>query len=263
MMIQMNLCTFTLFWLPLVAAQYGGGGDASSTTTASATDTSTASSTGSASSSSSTVSVDVGEDGFTFNPATVNVPKGGVVEFKFYPGDHSVVQAAFDNPCHPLSDTSFFSGFMADANNGKPVWSLTVNDTNPIWFYCGQVGHCAAGMVGVINPSGSNTLDEFKSKAASASGQSVPATAQGGVLGTPSASAGPTTASSTSASGTSASGTSASGMTTSSSTSTASGTTTSSGSSSPQATNTADSLHLSTDLSVLSLLTLMMAGFMI
>lgn len=118
-MIQMNLCTFALFWLPLVAAQYGGGGDASSTTTT--TDTPTASSTTSASSSSSTVSVDVGEDGFTFNPATINVPKGGVVEFGFYPGDHSVAQAAFDNPCHPLSDTSFFSGFMADAHDGKVI----------------------------------------------------------------------------------------------------------------------------------------------
>ncbi|KAJ5980301.1 hypothetical protein N7481_007599 [Penicillium waksmanii] len=228
--------------------------------------TPTARSTESASASSNTVSVDVGEDGFTFNPATVNVPKGGVVEFNFYPGDHSVVQAAFNNPCHPLSDTSFFSGFMADAHDGKPVWSLTVNDTNPIWFYCGQVGHCQAGMVGVINPSGSDTLDGFKSKASSASGQSVPATAQGGILGTPSASAGQTsaTASSMTTSGTAASGTTASGMTTSGSTSSASGTTTSSGGgSSPSAANTADSLHLSTDLSVLSILTLMVAGFMI
>ncbi|KAJ5733261.1 hypothetical protein N7533_013708, partial [Penicillium manginii] len=181
MMIQAYLCTFALFWLPLVAAQYGRGGDSSSTTTTATETTTTASSTESASAS-STVSVDVGEDGFTFNPDTIHVPKGGVVEFHFYPGGHSVAQAAFNKPCHPLSDTSFFSGAMENANDGKPVWSLTVNDTNPIWFYCGQVGHCAAGMVGVINPSGSDTLDAFKSAASSVSGQSVPATAQGGIL---------------------------------------------------------------------------------
>lgn len=115
----MSLCTFALFWLPLVAAQYGGGGDSGSTTTKTMT-TTTATATKRASAS-STVSVDVGEDGFTFDPDTINVPKGGVVEFKFYPGGHSVVQAAFNNPCHPLSDTSFFSGEMANANDGKVI----------------------------------------------------------------------------------------------------------------------------------------------
>jgi plastocyanin len=250
MMIQKSLCTFGLFWLPLVAAQYGGDSSSSTTTTMTMT-TNTATVTKRASSS-STVSVDVGEKGFTFDPDTINIPIGGVVEFHFYPGDHSVVQAAFNNPCHPLSDTSFFSGDMADANDGKPVWSLTVNDTDPIWFYCGQVGHCQAGMVGVINPSGSDTLEAFKSAASGVSGSSTPSKAQGGVLGTPSASAGETTAP-------------ASSMTTGSSmsTTTSSSTQTTSGGSSPSATNTADSLHLRTDISVLAILTLMMAGFMI
>lgn len=245
-MIKPSFFTLILLFLSLVGAQDGGG--SSDTTTA------TASSTTSGSASSTTQSVDVGEDGFTFNPDTIHIPAGGVVEFQFYPGDHSVAQAAFNKPCHPLSDSSFFSGFMASANDGKPIWSLTVNDTNPIWFYCGQVGHCQAGMVGVINPSGSDTLKSFKSAASNANGQSVPATAQGGILGTPSAAK--TTAAS---SGTStASSMTTSSMTTSSSTS-ASGTETSTGGSSPSATNMAETLHVSTDLSVLSILTLTMA----
>lgn len=118
------LYALTLLCLPLVGAQYGGGGSSDTTTaTTSSTDTTTAtaSSTKSGSASSTTQSVDVGESGFTFNPDTIHVPAGGVVEFHFYPGDHSVVQAAFSNPCHPLSDTSFFSGFMASANNGKVI----------------------------------------------------------------------------------------------------------------------------------------------
>lgn len=111
------MCTFALLWLPLVDAQYGGGGGSSSTTIT--TTTTPASSTTSGSASSTIQSVDVGKSGFTFNPDTIHIPVGGVVEFHFYPGDHSVAQAAFNNPCHPMSDTSFFSGFMASANNGK------------------------------------------------------------------------------------------------------------------------------------------------
>ncbi|OJJ66114.1 hypothetical protein ASPBRDRAFT_189154 [Aspergillus brasiliensis CBS 101740] len=255
-MIKASLCTFPLLCLPLVGAQNGD------------TTTTTATSTESGSASSTTQSVDVGESGLTFNPDTIHIPSGGVVEFHFYPGDHSVAQAAFNNPCHPLSDTSFFSGFMASANDGKPVWSLTVNDTNPIWFYCGQIGHCQAGMVGVINPSGSDTLDSFKSAAASANGQSVPATAQGGILGTPSASASPTTSTSSNktttsgGSATTSSETTTTGntMTTTTSTPTATGThTTNTAGSSPTATNVAGSSHVSTDLGVLSILTSIMA----
>lgn len=46
------------------------------------------------------------------------------------------------------------------------VFSLTVNqvinDTNPIWFYCGIPNHCQKGMFGGINigqpdPTGSST----------------------------------------------------------------------------------------------------------
>ncbi|RJE26401.1 extracellular serine-rich protein [Aspergillus sclerotialis] len=241
-MIKVSLCTFALFCLPLVGAQYGGDGGGSSDTT-----TTTASSTESGSASSTTKSVDVGESGLTFNPDTIHIPAGGVVEFHFYPGDHSVAQAAFDNPCHPISDTGFFSGSMSSAKDGKPVWSLTVNDTNPIWFYCGQVGHCQAGMVGVINPSGSDMLDSFKSAASNANGQSVPSKAQGGILGT--SRAGQTT-------------TTSSSMTTTSSRSTATGTQTSIGGSSPSSTNIAENLHVSTDLSVLSILTLTVSMFL-
>jgi plastocyanin len=257
-MYKTSLCTFTLLCLPLVGAQYGGGGSSDTTTTSAS---STASSTTSGSASSATQSVDVGENGFVFKPDTIHVPSGGVVEFHFYAGDHSVAQAAFNNPCHPMSDTSFFSGFMASANNGNPVWSLTVNDTNPIWFYCGQVGHCQAGMVGVINPSGSDTLDAFKSAASTASGQSVPATAQGGILGTPSASQ--TTTNSGSKTTTSGGPAVTSSMTTSSRTSAASGTpTTSTGAPSPSSTNIAGNLRVSTDLSALSILTLTVAMFL-
>ena len=38
-----------------------------------------------------------------------------------------------------------------------PTWNVTVNDTNPLWFYCKQhspdgSSHCGAGMVFAVNP---------------------------------------------------------------------------------------------------------------
>jgi hypothetical protein len=81
------------------------------------------SSTESATAPSTTQSVDVGESGFTFDPDSIPVPAGGVAEFHFDPGDQSVAQAAFNKPCHPMSDTSFFSGFMASANNGYVIYT--------------------------------------------------------------------------------------------------------------------------------------------
>lgn len=56
--------------------------------------------------------VTVGQGGFNYNPDTVTVAPGGQVVFHFLPGNHSVAEAAFDNPCHPRSETSFFSGFF-------------------------------------------------------------------------------------------------------------------------------------------------------
>jgi len=41
-----------------------------------------------------------------------------------------------------------------------PTWNLTINDTSPIFYYCGAPGSCIGwGMVGVINPNSSTSLD--------------------------------------------------------------------------------------------------------
>lgn len=75
-----------------------------------------------------------------------------------YSQNHSVVQSTFDQPCQPIQNimpnvTGFFSGFMPVAAGATemPVYTIAVNDTRPIWFYCSQGRHCQAGMVGVIN----------------------------------------------------------------------------------------------------------------
>jgi plastocyanin len=64
--------------------------------------------------------VDVGEHGLTFDPDTLTVSPGSKVEFHFYPSSHSVAQAAFSKPCHPLNESSFYSGTIP-ATDGESV----------------------------------------------------------------------------------------------------------------------------------------------
>ncbi|KAJ7478304.1 Cupredoxin [Mycena latifolia] len=112
-----------------------------------------------------------------YTPNTITAGNGTVVSFQFtgIPGNHTVTQSSFANPCEPLAN-GFDSGwvFINDTSATTPVWNLTItDDSKPIWFYCKQIHpavHCNLGMVGVINVKpGANSLDAFKSAAASAS----------------------------------------------------------------------------------------------
>lgn len=124
----------------------------------------------------------------TFEPKNLQVAAGHMVQFQFYPKvsrsrsgcclqkgpswltaipaqSHSVVQSTFDQPCQPIqnnmpSASGFFSGFMPVKAGAemKPSYTIMVNDTKPIWYYCSQGDHCQKGMVGVINPYADPTL---------------------------------------------------------------------------------------------------------
>lgn len=55
----------------------------------------------------------------------------------------------------------FSSGFQpVDAIlDEPPKWTIRINDSDPIFFYCSALGSCIRyGMVGVINPSASTSL---------------------------------------------------------------------------------------------------------
>lgn len=102
--------------LPLAAAQYGGGyGSGSSTTAATPSTTPTASG--------ATVhKVDVGNGGLIFNPNSVTAAVGDMVEFTFYPMNHSIAQSSFSAPCVPLSSgMGLFSGFQFATKSGAAV----------------------------------------------------------------------------------------------------------------------------------------------
>ena len=61
--------------------------------------------------------------------------------------NHSVVQSSFANPCHPLAG-SFFSSFVPTKNSPFGTsFTVIVNDTRLIWFYCSQTfsSYCQSG----------------------------------------------------------------------------------------------------------------------
>lgn len=51
------------------------------------------------------------------------------------------------------SSNSGSGSFGYKRQNNAPTFTVTVNDTNPAFFYCAQIGHCQLGMVFAINPS--------------------------------------------------------------------------------------------------------------
>ncbi|KAL7910917.1 Cupredoxin [Trichoderma velutinum] len=143
---------------------------------------------GAASAASSLQVVTVGKDGsLSYSPDQITAAVGSQVEFQFYGPTHSVVESSFDDPCIALSGgNGFFAGMTTNGNGPNPTsFTITINDTKPIWFNCGFPGHCQAGMVGVINVSSnkSETLDIFKSNAANAAKSTTPKQQQGGKFG--------------------------------------------------------------------------------
>jgi hypothetical protein len=51
----------------------------------------------------------------------------------------------------------------ANVTSDFPTFQITINDTKPVWGYCGQTGHCQQGMVfGFNTPSYGNTFAAFQ-----------------------------------------------------------------------------------------------------
>ncbi|KAJ9658307.1 hypothetical protein H2201_007866 [Coniosporium apollinis] len=113
-----------------------------------------------------THTISVGNGDFKFRPDVVQAQPGDTIEFQFYPQNHSAVRAEYLHPCIPYEMTGrgkvgFFTGFHpVDAMlDDPPMWSVLVNDTDPIFFYCSGPRACTKyAMVGVINPNKSVSL---------------------------------------------------------------------------------------------------------
>jgi len=106
-----------------------------------------------------TIEVIVGGNGtLTFSPDRVSAAPRDTIKFIFQAKNHTVTQSSFGAPCMPLINATtgtkgFNSGFMpvASGTTDFPTYSLTINDTSPIWAYCAQTNHCGSGMVFAVN----------------------------------------------------------------------------------------------------------------
>jgi len=121
-------------------------------------------------------------DIFVFSPPNVTANEGDVVMFTFSgsPGNHSVTQSSFTDPCDPIPG-GFDTGTVfipPGLTTGFPTWNLTVtNGTRPLWFFCKQLApsaHCIAGMVGSINAAttGNLSFDAYVANAKAHQGNS-------------------------------------------------------------------------------------------
>ncbi|KAG9942101.1 Cupredoxin, partial [Aureobasidium melanogenum] len=129
-------------------------------------------------------SVDVGEGGLVFSPNSTTAAVGDTVTFHFYPRAHGVARSSYSSPCAAI-DNGFNSGFVQVASGeSATTFTITINNTDPIWYYCPQGDHCQAGMVGVINPpsSGGETIGGFINAASTAGSSTVPKEVYGGIL---------------------------------------------------------------------------------
>jgi plastocyanin len=95
----------------------------------------------------------------SFTPSRVSAAPRDTIKFIFNVKNHTVTQSSFSAPCLPLTNqttqtrTGFDSGYMPVGSDVTdfPTYSITINDTAPIWAYCAQANHCGAGMVFAIN----------------------------------------------------------------------------------------------------------------
>lgn len=127
--------------------------------------------------------IQVGTQGLQFLPNTIYAQVDDTVEFLWSSPEHSVTQGMFGSPCTPTEGgvnsglldmvsltregslkaneaekkTRDGSFFKEEESNELEIsqtktFTITLNDTNPIWLYCAVAGHCQSGMVMVINP---------------------------------------------------------------------------------------------------------------
>ncbi|KAH8881312.1 Cupredoxin, partial [Thozetella sp. PMI_491] len=177
------------------------------------------------------IKVEVGENGFTFNPSTIQASVGDTLEFVFYPQNHSVALGDFGRPCQPASssDQAFCSGFLpVQSGEAAQKFVVTIKTTSPLFFYCPAPGHCRSGMVGAVNPNSDQTLDDYRTAAHDVHSEGVPVGVFGGDLE-------PNDESDSGSSSSSSTGTVA-GSTTTSGTTATSGTASSAGTSPPGTT---------------------------
>lgn len=85
-----------------------------------------------------------------FHPSSVSAAEGDTVSFQIHE-DHNVQQGTFSSPCQDMSGGFSSGGSFHGASVNPNLFIVTINSTDPIFGYCGEEGHCQAGMTFGIN----------------------------------------------------------------------------------------------------------------
>ncbi|KAK9448877.1 Cupredoxin [Limtongia smithiae] len=114
--------------------------------------------------------VTAGLDAFSFQPDSITADVGDYVVFTVTTGSHGIAQSTYDSPCSPYSDSTgvngIFSGILSPTGDVNLTYTIRINTTDPIWFYCPEAYHCQSGMTGVINPLANESLSDYTALAA-------------------------------------------------------------------------------------------------
>jgi hypothetical protein len=80
----------------------------------------------------------------------MNATVGETIKFVWgVPANHTVSKGSALDLCNKTSDGFFTSGVQMAPFD----YTVTVNDTGPLFFYCAVGKHCASGMFGIVNPT--------------------------------------------------------------------------------------------------------------
>ncbi|EJU05735.1 hypothetical protein DACRYDRAFT_20127 [Dacryopinax primogenitus] len=80
-------------------------------------------------------------------PFSINASVGDTISWQWHAGPHTVTKSSESLPCNKTMDNPFASG----SQNASFVFNQLINDTDPVFYYCGVPGHCAKGMFGIVN----------------------------------------------------------------------------------------------------------------
>jgi plastocyanin len=113
----------------------------------------------------------VGNGNLTYIPKNFIASVGDTVSFVWTAGNHTVTQSTKADLCTKKADA------FASGNHAPPfTWNITINSTDPLWYYCGVPTHCQKGMYAAIN----FPLDQpFPTPAGSANGTAGNSTGNG------------------------------------------------------------------------------------
>ncbi|KAG6916823.1 hypothetical protein DXG01_005206 [Tephrocybe rancida] len=120
-----------------------------------------------------------GKKGLGFDPSEIHPAVGDTIVWEFRSGQHSVVQSTFKNPC--VGNGGINTGVQTVPDSlsvdapGLPTYTITVETTEPQWFFDEAGGLCNQGAVLSVNPSGTQTGAAFIANAKKGS-TSSPAT---------------------------------------------------------------------------------------